>query len=108
MSRTQRFQMQVRGPKKNRKFTEAEVVGKVQREIKRRLVAEGHIVDPAKRVKPEWHWALKISAPGNLRGGVVNADNRSEAKAAIKKQLGVNGRLPGYVVILGPANANPS
>jgi len=108
MSRTtQRQRIHQQKPPTPRKFTQTEIMGKIQREVKRRMVADGHIVDPAQRVKPEWHWAAKLSARDCYpRGGTVNADSRSEAKAAIKKQIGIKGRLPDYIVIVEPSRAN--
>lgn len=78
-----------------RRVTTAEVMVKFRREVKRRLIADGMISDPATQPpKYEWHWEL------GDRGGVVLANTRGEARSQIKTDLGINTRLPTNITIV--------
>jgi hypothetical protein len=74
------------------KLTKRQILTKLQREVKRRMIADGVIEDPSQREpRFEWHWEYVDSVLGNLvhhGGGVVKADTRSEARALIKEELG--------------------
>jgi hypothetical protein len=117
MARTTRFQYFERLPFRRRKISFDEALGMVKRQIKRKAVADGLIVDPATRPpKCQWAWECPpgtISATYNMKdgellsvtenptSGVVAANTRSEARSLIKKQLGVSkkDRLPAGIVI---------
>ena len=68
-------------------------MAKVKRQIKRKAVADGVIVDPAKR-PPRHTWAWEC--PDGLTGGIVKANTRSEARSLIKSRLSIpkKRRLP--------------
>ena len=76
-----------------RKVTFEEALAKVKRQIKRKAVADGVIVDPAKR-PPRHTWAWEC--PDGLTGGIVKANTRSEARSLIKSRLSIpkKRRLP--------------
>lgn len=97
MSRMSRFDRLNRVAPPRKKFTVKEVLGKLKRDIKRRFIAEGHIVDPSTRIKRyRWTWSYQG------HGDVVLADTRSEAKSIIKELLGIKkGRLPKEVTLVG-------
>lgn len=104
MSRMTRQERATATARPARKLTFREAVGKVRRAIKRRLVAEGHIVDPANR-PPRFRWTWVYQD----KSDVVLADTRSQAKAIIKRALGLakGHRLPAEVQITGePTVAN--
>lgn len=92
MSRSTRFQRPVnlRPPKQ----TVGQVMEKLRRELKRRLIADGHVSDPSKAPpKYEYHWATE-----NV-GGIVQANTTGEGRAAIKRALGV-AKLPKNIRII--------
>ena len=77
------------------KFTFEEALAKVKRQIKRKAVADGLIVDPSKRL-PRHTWAWECHDSEGPVGGIVKADTRSEARSLIKSKLGIpkKRRLP--------------
>jgi hypothetical protein len=95
-----------------------EVLALVKRQIKRKAIADGVIVDPAQRPpRCKWAWELPagaISATFNMKdgelhsvtenptGGIVDADTRSEARGLIKSKLGLRkkDRLPIGITII--------
>ena len=91
--RQTRRQYQDRLPLRSRKIGFEEALARVKREIKRRAVADGVIVDPIKR-PPRHQWDWECLSRGN--GGTVLADTRSEARSLIKSILGLRkkDRLP--------------
>jgi len=89
--RQTRQQYENRLPLRSRKIGFEEALARVKREIKRKAVADGVIIDPARRPPHhEWLWAL------GDKGGSVRADTRSEARSLIKPLLGLRkkDRLP--------------
>lgn len=89
------------------KYTKPQKALALAREIKRRLYDAGILTRKA-RPNFDWHWFLSSNRmSGNIQnttplgtGGVVQADTLSQAKAAIKKELGIKGkRLPAAVRI---------
>lgn len=78
-----------------RKVTFEEALAKVKRQIKRKAVADGLIVDPSTR-PPRHTWAWECRNGEGPVGGIVKADTRSEARSLIKSQLGIpkKRRLP--------------
>jgi len=106
MSRMTRHDRAAAIARKPRKLTFREAVVKVRRAIKRRLIGEGHIMDPSKRL-PRFRWTYVYGEQTD----VVLADTRSQAKAIIKRALGLakGHRLPAEVQITGEstrANTN--
>jgi hypothetical protein len=117
MARTTRFQYFERLPLGRRKIGFDEALGMVKRQIKRKAIADGLIVDPATRPpKYQWSWECPAGMTSvtftmkqgdlsdvseNPTSGVVAADTRSEARGLIKKHLGISkkDRLPAGVVI---------
>ncbi|REJ65596.1 MAG: hypothetical protein DWQ31_16790 [Planctomycetota bacterium] len=72
------------------------------RQMKRQLVAAGKIEDPVNRPpKYEWRWQLGSDFGHEAIHGIVQADTRSEARAFIKRELGIpkNRRLPMQITI---------
>lgn len=72
------------------------------REIKRRLIADGRMENPALRPKKyQYHWTVG----DRDQGGIVLADHAGEARGLIKKQIGITGskkgrrRLPACIKI---------
>lgn len=63
-------------------------MAKVKRQIKRKAVADGVIVDPATR-PPRFTWAWERHDSEKPVGGIVKANTRSEARSLIKSQLGI-------------------
>jgi hypothetical protein len=94
MRRTRR-QYQDSLPVHPRKVTFEEALVKVKRQIKRKAVADGMIVDPSKR-PPRHTWAWECHNGEGPVGGIVKADTRSEARSLIKAKLGIpkKRRLP--------------
>lgn len=86
------------------KITPKEFMEKLRREVKRRLVADGLVVDPSKQPpKYEWHWML------GDRYGIVRANTSGEARGRIKQELGLKDRLPKEIQIVRiDPNANQS
>ena len=69
----------------------------VKRQIKRKAIADGVILDP--RNNPprfEWHWEL------DGQSGIVRGNTRSDARAIIKQTRGLKkkDRLPVHVTIV--------
>ena len=91
--RQTRRQYQDRLPLRSRKIGFEEALARVKREIKRRAVVDGVIVDPATR-PPRHEWDWECLSAGN--GGTVHADTRSQARSLIKSILGLRkkDRLP--------------
>lgn len=68
------------------------------REIKKQLIAAGHLTDPATaRPKYDYHWGIE-----NRVGGVVQANTKGEARARIKTVLGLkkSDTLPAVIKIV--------
>jgi len=97
--RQTRRQYQERLPLRSRKIGFEAALAKVQREIKRKAVADCVILDPSKRPpRFEWQWEYGV------QNGVVQADTRSQARSLIKTQLNLrkNQRLPfGISIVKG-------
>ncbi len=89
--RQTRQQYQSRLPLRRRKIGFEEALALVKREVKRRMVADGVIADPAKR-PPRFHWNWECTG----KSGTVQADTRSDARGLIKSKLGLRkkDRLP--------------
>lgn len=84
-------------PRRSRKIGYHEALEMVKRQIKRKAIADGVILDP--RDNPprfEWHWEC------NDRNGVVRANTRGEARGLIKNALGLKkkDRLPVHATIV--------
>ena len=94
-----------------------DVLALVKRQIKRKAIADGLIVDPAKRPpRCKWAWELPaaktvtfnmeegtlLGVKENPTGGIVDADTRSEARSLIKSKLGLRkkDRLPVGITII--------
>ena len=78
-------------------MTRQEKEAKASRLLMKMLIADGVIPDPANRPKRyQFHWCY-----GEI-GGIVMADDKSTARALIKKDLGLskNKRLPKEVEIV--------
>ena len=75
-------------PIRPRKFTFEDGLAMVQRQIKRKAVADGLIVDPAER-PPRHQWAWQHHNNEGPVNGVVEANTRSEARSLIKTKLGI-------------------
>lgn len=70
-----------------------DLVSRIKRQMKRHLIRDGKIQDPATaRPRFEWHWCT----PEGSVGGSVSANTKGEARALVKKELGIkkNRRLP--------------
>lgn len=112
MSRTTRLQRANAQPRRARKVLMPVFMDRLKRQMKRMMIADGRIANPATR-EPwfVWYWSLKMSAARdhNTTGGTIYADTKSQAKAQIKRALGIKkGRLPSYVNIAGaPNDASP-
>lgn len=80
-------------------LTRRELVKLMAKRLKRQLIEKGMIPDPSKRPPYyTFHWTY------GEQTGKVRADTRSQAKAAIKKELGIkSGRLPQEVEISNAA-----
>ena len=91
--RQTRRQYENRLPLRSRKIGFEEALARVKREIKRKTVTDGVIVDPAQR-PPRYQWQWKCLSRGN--SGTVRANTRSEARSLIKSRLGLRkkDRLP--------------
>jgi hypothetical protein len=80
----------------------------IGRKIKRDMIDNGLIADPSKRA-PRHRWAWQCGEPGDRKGGIVAADTRSQARALIKKEMGLKPqhRLPVgiQIEIIGGGNA---
>jgi hypothetical protein len=102
MSRSTQMQYVLSRPSTRPQMTRKEFLVKVQREMKRRMIADGVIEDPrTKRPKFDWHWSI-----GETTGGIVQANTRGEARAQIKHRLKLH-RLPvGITIIKIAPNAN--
>lgn len=101
------------------KATIHNLLAKLNRERRRQLIASGLL--PAERpARFKWEW---LSCPNerdddggilaSVQQGVVYADTKSQAKALVKRELGITGRLPNYVSLRGEpnvvtGNANPT
>ena len=103
--RQTRRQYEDRLPLRSRKIGFEKALARVRREIKRKAVADGVIVDPAQRPpRHQWQWSL------GDKGGSVRADTRSEARGLIKSKLGLRkkGRLPLDTTIIKVEEGKPS
>jgi len=91
--RQTRRQYQDRLPLRSRKIGFEEALARIKREAKRRMVADGIIVDPSKR-PPRHQWDWECLSAG--KGGTVQADTRSESRSLIRSMLGLRkkDRLP--------------
>ena len=99
MTRTTRrqYQEQVAARQGVRTPTKREVVKKAARRIIRQLIGAGQIPDPATRgPRNKFAWSF------GEKYGNVKANTRSQARALIKKELGINknDRLPVGVQII--------
>lgn len=96
MTRHEYYREAVRPQKHNP--SKMEMAKVVACEIRRRLRAAGVLPQPTSEGKYKWHW-LDRSSDTN---GTVSANTRSEARAAIKRILGIrsDGRLPATVEIV--------
>ncbi len=76
------------------------------REVKRRLIKDGKIVDPSKNPpKYQYHWTVG----DRDQGGIVVANTMGEARGLIKKQIGIKrGRLPQCITIVRIINDSSS
>jgi len=80
------------------KLTKRDKFKRFYREVRRRLIADGKIVDPSKN-PPKWqyHWTVG----DRDQGGIVCANTTGEARGLIKKQIGIKkGRLPNCIKIV--------
>jgi len=80
------------------KLTKRDKFKRFYREVKRRLIADGKIVDPSKHPpKYQYHWTVG----DRDQGGIVCANTTGEARGLIKKQIGIKkGRLPQCIKIV--------
>lgn len=80
------------------KLTTRDKFKRFYREVKRKLIADGKIVDPSKRApKYQYHWTIG----DRDQGGIVAANTTGEARGLIKKQIGIKrGRLPQCIKIV--------
>lgn len=86
-------------PFRPRKIGFDEALALIKRQIKRKAIADGLIVDPANRPpRHKWAWEIPLSSSG----GIVEADTRSEARGIIKAKLGYSKkhRLPIGITII--------
>ncbi len=84
-------------PRRPRSISYRRALEIVKRQIKRKAIADGLILDP--RLTPpryEWHWQC------NDRTGIVLANCRSDARGHIKRTLGLRkkDRLPVHAVLV--------
>lgn len=84
-------------PHRQRKISFHDALEMVKRQMKRKAIADGLILDP--RDNPprfEWHWEL------DGQNGIVSANDRSEARGLIKQKLGLKkkDRLPVHITII--------
>ena len=84
-------------PHRPRKVSYDEALAMVKRQIKRKAITDGVILDP--RNNPprfEWHWEL------DGQSGIVQANTRGEARGLIKQNVGLTkkDRLPVHVTIV--------
>jgi hypothetical protein len=99
-------------PHRPRKTNFNEVLGLVKRQIKRKAIADGLIVDPATRPpRYQWAWEIPKTATFNVEdgkllsvnetSGIVEANTKGEARSLIKSQLGLRkkDRLPLAIVV---------
>ena len=98
-------------PHRPRKVSYDEALAMVKRQIKRKAITDGVILDP--RNNPprfEWHWEL------DGQTGIVRGNTRSDARACIKEKVGLKkkDRLPVHITIVKvdpdadcPRGANP-
>jgi len=96
MSRRTRSEFLASRPKRDRRVGFHEALAMVQRQIKRKAIADGVIVDPARRLpRNTWFWTL------DGRSGSVRADTRSQARSLVKDRLGLRrkDRLPLDIII---------
>lgn len=101
MSRQMRMDRPV--PIRQVKVTPEQVMEKLRREVKRRLLADGLISDPSKAPpKYEWHWML------GDQYGIVRANTSGEARGKIKQELGLKKRLPKEIQIVRVDHADQS
>jgi hypothetical protein len=86
-----------------RKTTKKDRFKRFYREVRRRLIADGKIVDPSKNPpKYQYHWTVG----DRDEGGIVYANTTGEARGLIKKWLGIKkGRLPEVIKIVRIDNA---
>src|SRR5436190_15934456 len=103
MTRTSRWDFLDSRKNREKKQTRREIATSWAKDIRKSLIAKKMIPDPAKLPpRKEFLWVL-----GNDYG-TVRANTRSEARGAIKKQLGIKGRLPVEMKIREVDNPNPS
>jgi len=84
-------------PRRPHKIGYQEALSRVKREIKRKAIADGVILDP--RLNPprfEWHWEC------NGQNGMVRANTRSEARGLVKEKHGLRkkDRLPTHATLV--------
>lgn len=81
--------------KRSAKQETKEAIDAIGRKIRRDMIANNLMPDPKKRA-PRQRWAWQCGEPGDRKGGIVAADTRSQARALIKKELGLKPqhRLP--------------
>lgn len=71
-----------------------EALEMLKREIKRRAVADGVIVDPSTdRPRYDWHYEVVSLEHSIAASGVIEGGTKSEARAIVKRDLGLK-RLP--------------
>jgi hypothetical protein len=82
-----------------RKVTKREAAALLAREIKRRLISAGQMLNPA-LAGPKFTFAWSVGDSRGV-GGMVDANTTGEARALIKKRLGLKKRdtLPHVVKI---------
>lgn len=112
MSRMTRLQYNAMRPSSDRKQTLKEFMAMANREAKRRMIADGIIEDPSrKEPKFQFHWEATVTHVGST-GGIVKANTRGEARALIKKELGLskNASLNKYIlkIVRVPNAATPA
>lgn len=103
MSRMERRDYLLTKSPRPRKFTKREMAAKLFREIKRRLIADGKVTDPASAPpKYRYHWGLGMNSSV---GGIVEANTAGEARSIIKSALNLRpkDRLPKVVVMVREA-----
>lgn len=88
-------------PQRPVRVTRAAVVTMMAKAVKRKLIADGRI--PAEKPKKKFMYDLI-----GLTGGTVYAHTRGEARALVKKDLGISrsGRLPKGMSIIEVSGAN--
>jgi hypothetical protein len=81
--------------RRKHKYTYEEVMGYLKREMKRRMIADGLIIDP-RNAPPRYKWEWTYAD----HKGEVEANTRGEARSRIKAALGIRKkRLPLGVII---------